>query len=63
MIGVEKIICGCGGFVEEVKTTKTERRLFGCSRDTEENSCCAGAFKCSKCKVRWTIQYESPEME
>ena len=54
---IDKIICSCGGEVEQVKTTDDEEEKYGCHR----RECCVKALKCKKCGVRWTLDLCAPE--
>jgi hypothetical protein len=54
------IVCCCGGYAGRVKCTKDEIERFGCHTGGE---CCARAFLCAVCGLRWVGQAEAPEMD
>lgn len=56
---IDKAICSCGGRVKEVETTRKEENRYGC----HNKMCCCRALKCTKCKTRFTLVLEAPDME
>jgi hypothetical protein len=58
MSRISKATCTCGGEVKEVDQTADESRTHNCPR-----GCCGTAFECQKCKVRFVVKFESPEIE
>ncbi len=57
MRAIEKATCSCGGTVLEVEPTPVENS-DNCSR-----GCCLTVLECGKCKTRFAIKLEAPEME
>lgn len=57
MIGVDKVICSCGGTVREADTTLTEEIQYGCGRA----GCCVAAYQCNDCGTKFTFALEAPE--
>jgi hypothetical protein len=51
------IRCDCGGYCESVDTTLEEESAFGCGR----RHCCAVAFVCDICKVRYAGAQPAPD--
>ena len=58
---ISKVLCNCGGSVEEVATTTEEQEKYGCHRD-KFYRCCVTAYQCDKCGVRFTFAFEAPEV-
>lgn len=57
MRAIEKATCSCGGTVREVEPTSEEDKV-NCSR-----GCCLTILECDKCKTRFAVKLEAPEME
>ena len=55
---IEKSKCSCGGEPRYVMATGDEIRDYACSR-----GCCIEVFECDKCKTRFVMRLEAPEME
>lgn len=60
---IKKLICSCGKITEDEemydKTTEEEDEKYNCA----PNGCCAVAYKCPVCGVRWIFTYAAPEAE
>lgn len=62
--GAEGIPCECGGYADrDNRMTAEEIRGRGCGRDREDHQCCARAFVCRLCKMRWLGSADSPDMD
>lgn len=55
---IKRCVCSCGGDVHEVLQTQKEANQYNCSR-----GCCGTALVCQKCKTRFVIHFEAPELE
>lgn len=58
---VEGISCTCNGYAHRVACTEAEIKRYGdCMAGGE---CCARAFVCSVCGIRWVGTAEAPDMD
>jgi hypothetical protein len=57
MRAIENATCSCGGVVREVEPAPEEDKR-NCSR-----GCCLTILECDKCKTRFVLKLEAPEME
>jgi hypothetical protein len=56
--GDDEFLCKCGGLARRAKCTEDEIRAQSCGRNYE---CCARAFVCNKCGVRFVGEAPAPE--
>lgn len=59
--GIHAIPCECGGYCDLVRCNEAECTKYGCGRDTPPRRCCAVAFVCRICGMRWAGTQDSPE--
>ena len=60
MRDIERAGCSCGGTVTIVELTDAEDAKYGCGRC---KGCCDFALECDKCRTRFVLGLEAPEME